>query len=261
MIRVVTLLAVTFMAAFVLWVGAGPSPGLHPAFVVGSADDPACGSEATGGPVAVGMERSVVLVMPTSETMGSGFFVSQDTILTNYHVVLDGPKRVAERVKIWFPGTETCGWARVAATSPNEDGFDIAVLKLEEPQLNIQPFTLSANPSPQRTVPVQAWGYPVEHDSYAGFGFNRALTVTDGIVSAHRVVQQPSHLRLQIGNHYLQVDAAVNPGNSGGPLLNETGGVVGIITLKGRGEGLGLALDVSKHYAAINHLIQQANAR
>jgi S1-C subfamily serine protease len=86
--------------------------------------------------------------------------------------------------------------------------------------------------------PVRAWGYPFEADVVAA-GFSRAPSVSAGIISAQR-------LRADV--HYIQTDAAVNPGNSGGPLLNADGLVVGIntfIVTPGRedAEGLNFALD------------------
>ena len=78
------------------------------------------------------------------------------------------------------------------------------------------------------------------------------FSVTEGIVSAvHRT--GPSQLE-----SYIQTDAALNPGNSGGPLINKQGEVIGINNFKiGTGENLGFALESNYIIEAINSISEE----
>jgi S1-C subfamily serine protease len=79
-----------------------------------------------------------------------------------------------------------------------------------------------------------------------------ANTVTCGIVSSVRRAQGEFRTVVPEGTTLIQTDAAVNPGNSGGPLLNSNGEVVGIVTFKrSAGEGLNFALSIIDALEAI----------
>jgi len=133
---------------------------------------------------------------------GSGFVVDSDGhILTNAHVV-DGAARLTA---VFDDGTRLT--ARVVGTDPIRD---IALIKVEprQRQLKVLPLVTGIREGDE----VVALGYPLNSTS---------MTVTKGIVSA---------LIAHNGLTYIQTDAALNPGNSGGPLLNLRGEVVGMST-------------------------------
>lgn len=164
--------------------------------------------------------RAGVVRITGSSTYGSGFVVDSDGhILTNAHVI-DGATRLTV---VLDDGTRLT--ARVVGTDPMRD---IALIKVEprQRQLTVLPLVKQTREGEE----VVALGYPLG-------GGN--LTVTKGIVSV--LVTRGSLA-------YIQTDAALNPGNSGGPLLNSRGEVVGMNTsvLREDGgdetEGIGFAI-------------------
>jgi len=141
---------------------------------------------------------------------GSGFvFDANGGILTAYHVVA-GLDTVRVR---FFDGTSAT--ARVVTKQPDQD---LAVLRVNRLPNGVEPLTLSGRAVHQGDK-VLAIGAP--------FGLDG--TVTSGIISAlHRnfTVEETG----QILRDMIQFDAAVNPGNSGGPLLDYNGDVIGIVS-------------------------------
>ena len=186
---------------------------------------PAADTLAADTPTA--LEDLITRVMPavvtiqTQTSRGSGFFVTPDTVITNVHVV-----GTESTVTIRRPDGATT-MARVQATSP---AFDIAVLKVLGVVSNQVILQLGTAASVRIGEEVIAIGTPL------GFLQN---TVSRGIVSGVRDVG---------GARLVQTDAAVNPGNSGGPLLNRSGTVVGIIK-SGYAGSDGLAFAVAADHA------------
>jgi S1-C subfamily serine protease len=147
----------------------------------------------------------------TANGLGSGVVVNAaGDILTSLHVV-DG----ATTIRLLFAdGTES--GALVIATQPEND---IAVLRAIQPPAELIPATLG-NPNAMR----------VGDEAYAvGHPLGLYGSMSTGVISGFERTFRPpnSDQRLQ---GLIQFDAAVNPGNSGGPLLNRSGQVVGIVT-------------------------------
>jgi serine protease Do len=143
--------------------------------------------------------QSVVMVL-TSGAYGSGFLISPEGyILTNAHVV--GSSRTV-RIR-WADGTE--GPGQVLRTDRQRD---IALVKVDAP--SGKPLALHAA-LPGQGEAVFAIGAPLDPGLQG--------TLTRGIVSANRVID---------GQPFIQSDVAVTHGNSGGPLLNERGEVIGV---------------------------------
>jgi S1-C subfamily serine protease len=196
--------------------------------------------EAVSQPQAV--ERSIVHVQ-TNDSAGSGFLVADSRVVTNAHVIGD-----ALSATVWFSN----GARRESRLVAIDEVLDIAILEVPRAPLSAEPLRLTAEDNTSTAgSAVWAWGYPFEADVVAA-GFSRAPTVSRGIVSARRVRNDVA---------YIQTDAAVNPGSSGGPLLNASGRVVGVNTLvltpNGEdAEGLNFALDVGVHREAIEQLLE-----
>ena len=154
----------------------------------------------------------------TSNGSGSAFFLrDKNVFITNHHVVA-GSKQVALE-----DHNHNRYFARVIQINPEAD---IAILKseidIEIPHLNIE----TANP-PQSRDQVFVLGFP----------FGMPFTVTEGIVSSPK--------QLMEGRYYIQTDAAVNPGNSGGPVISSNGNVIGITTSKfNNADNVGFAIPV-----------------
>ena len=169
---------------------------------------------------------------------GTGFAVSSEGyILTNAHVV-DGAKKIT--VKIYGEEEE-----RDATLIGSDNETDIAVLKVEG--VTLQPLKLGDSDLVRVGEYVLAIGNPLSTDELAN-------TITFGIVSAtSREVTIDNYT-----NTYLQTDAAINFGNSGGPLINMSGEVIGINSAKTvtagydemgnalSAEGIGFALPINQ---------------
>ena len=142
------------------------------------------------------------------QALGSGFVLDKaGHIVTNYHVV-----QGAKTVEVSFSSNESLR-ARVVGTDPSTD---VAVLQVKAPSRALTPLRLGDSDSVQVGDSVIAIGNP--------FGLDR--TVTAGIVSAlQRPIQAPNGYTI---DHVIQTDAALNHGNSGGPLIDARGEVVGV---------------------------------
>ena len=177
----------------------------------------------------------------TGQGLGTGFLVSTDGyLLTNAHVVTNDQGQDASSVVVVFrtPSGANPSDARVPATIVGSDlGSDIAVLKIDPaaaPALHALP--LATGKTVQVGEPVVAIGNPL------GLSF----TLTSGIVSATgRNLRSPNGSVIPDG---IQTDAAINSGNSGGPLIDSAGRVIGvntqIITESGGSQGLGFAVSI-----------------
>ena len=144
-----------------------------------------------------------------SQALGSGFVIDQEGhILTNAHVVLD-----ASKVEVGFSNGDNYP-AEVVGL---DKSTDVAVLKVDVPSSALRVLPLANSNDVHVGDPVVAIGNPL----------GETRTVTSGIVSAiDRQIQS-----LQPGVSIfgaIQTDAAINHGNSGGPLLNSQGQVIGI---------------------------------
>jgi S1-C subfamily serine protease len=145
----------------------------------------------------------------TGNALGSGVIIDdRGDVLTSLHVVAG-----ASGILLTFADGTQSG-AEIASTQPSND---IAVLQPNRLPDNLQPATLG-NPH----VPIGSQAFVV------GSPFGLADSMSAGIVSGlDRTFQMPNSDQVLHG--LIQVDAAVNPGNSGGPLLNRDGQVIGIV--------------------------------
>jgi len=157
---------------------------------------------------------SIQVSTAQGDGLGSGFvYDTQGHVITNFHVV-DG----ATTVEVDF----SSGYkARGTVIGVDKDS-DIAIVKVDAPEAELHPLALGDSSNLQVGQTVIAIGNP--------FGLNGTMTV--GIVSALGRTQTSEH-SVDGGGFFsaadiIQTDAAVNPGNSGGPLLNTSGEVVGI---------------------------------
>jgi S1-C subfamily serine protease len=144
------------------------------------------------------------------ETLGAGVVISETgVILTCLHVVGDAPQ-----VSVTFAdGSESD--AQVTARIPEKDLAVLTALKVPD---ELKPATLASSASLHVGDEVIAVGNP----------FGVIGSVSDGVVSGlgRQYVSHETGMELR---NLIQFDAAVNPGNSGGPLLNRQGEVVGIV--------------------------------
>lgn len=171
--------------------------------------------------------------------LGSGvIFTNQGHIITNAHVIKD-----TENITVTFFD----GKKKVGVLIDYSDQYDIAVIKVDPSNLNIVPADFGDANKLKLGQTVIAVGNPLN------FGW----TCTIGIVSGlNRNIKADN----RIYEGLIQTDAAINRGNSGGPLVNLAGQVVGINTLVYRGktgaEGMGFAITSNKARYVANDILK-----
>jgi len=171
---------------------------------------------------------------------GSGFIWDrQGHVITNFHVV-DG----AEQVEVAL-ADHTHWRARLVGIAPEKD---LAVLRIDAPGAQLEPLPLGDSSRVKVGQTVLAVGNP--------FGFDHTLTT--GIVSAlGRTIDSPSGVRIQ---GVIQTDAAINPGSSGGPLIDSRGRLVGVNTAiygtSGSSAGVGFAIPAATVARTVPQLVQ-----
>ena len=176
---------------------------------------------------------------------GSGFFITADGyLLTNKHVVQDGEEFLIRT----YDGKEYKG--RLIGTDPYTD---VALLKVDVDG-PVPPLPLGDSDTARVGEWVMAIGHPIMLEN----------TVTVGIVSGkgRRLIGSGA---LDVGS-YIQTDAAINRGNSGGPLLNTRGEVIGINTAIIRGgvaqvEGIGFALPITMVKDVLDQLVETGTVK
>jgi serine protease Do len=184
--------------------------------------------------------------MPKRENMtglGSGFIISQDGyVVTNYHVISG-----ADQITVIFNNGIDEVPAELVGTDPKTD---IAVLKIDPEALEIQSVSWGDSEISRVGDIVLAIGNPL------GLGG----TVTSGIISS---------INRDIGGgpyvDFIQTDAPINRGNSGGPLFNLDGSVIGInsmiISQTGGSVGLGFSIPSSTAKLIVNQIISFGQAK
>jgi S1-C subfamily serine protease len=194
--------------------------------VVGSVNDSAPGyAESEGG----------------REQSGTGFvWDGAGDVVTNNHVV-SGTREVAIR----FATGEVVG-ASIVGTAPN---YDLAVVKLRSTRNLPSPIVVGTSSDLKVGQAAFAIGNP--------FGLDQSLTM--GVISALKR-RLPTNAGREIGN-VIQTDAAVNPGNSGGPLLDSAGRLIGVTTAiispSGSNAGIGFAVPVDTVNRVVPELIKR----
>ena len=178
--------------------------------------------------------------------LGSGFVIDKSGhIVTNYHVV-----QGAREVEVSFSNNDSME-AEIVGTDP---ATDIAVLKVKASSRALTPLPLGDSDDVQVGDDVVAIGNP--------FGYTRS--VTKGIVSAlQRQIVAPDSFRSRI-DQVIQTDAPINKGNSGGPLLNANGEVIGVNTQISTGNtgeqgnvGIGFAVPIDTVNDVASQLIDK----
>ena len=155
--------------------------------------------------------------------MGSGFVLNKDGLIVTNHHVVDGATEVTVTL---HDGTELTG--KVIGKDPDTD---LALVRVEADEADLHPVTFADSDEVRVGDPAIAIGSP----------FGLGGTVTAGIVSAdHRAIGAGRY------DDFLQIDAPINRGNSGGPTFNLEGEVIGVNTLihspSGGNVGIGFAI-------------------
>jgi S1-C subfamily serine protease len=170
--------------------------------------------------------RASVVRIDNAEGLGTGFVVfSPLYVATAFHVVALG-----RPLSITAADGSVQG-ARIVATDPQHD---LALLQLDHPIVGAPPLLTETMPAPVGT-PVLVIGHPFALLDRVNRSLDGLLywTATQGIIS-------------EKSDEFVQTDAAVNPGNSGGPMLACDGHLLGLVTAKLGGEAIGFAVPMAR---------------
>ena len=174
------------------------------------------------------------------QSQGSGFvYDDQGHVITNEHVV-DGAGEITIR---FLDGT-----TRSAQLVGSDPSTDLAVVKVDAPASFLEPLRLADSSDVEVGDDVVAMGSP----------FGLEGTITSGIVSAlHRQMTAPNRFSI---NDTIQTDAAINHGNSGGPLLDDRGLVIGvnaqIESESGGSDGVGFAIPSNTVRSVVTQIVE-----
>jgi serine protease Do len=183
----------------------------------------------------------------TSPVVGSGFIISSDGyILTNHHVIEEAVKGNYEVEVMLYNGdtylAEIVGY--------ESETSDIAVLKINAEGLNA--VTMGDSNAMRVGRDVYAVGNPLGELAYS---------MTDGMISAldREITTTDKNTGRTTTVNMFQISAAVNSGNSGGPVYNDAGEVIGVVTAKYSStgvEGLGFAIPINDAMAIAKDLME-----
>lgn len=178
--------------------------------------------------------------------LGTGFIISRDgEVATNAHVVTTGEGSAIRRARSVFvqfrDGDQVP--AKIVGQDPNSD---VALLKISSSALSLRPIPLGSSSKLTVGVPVALIGSP--------FGQTESLSV--GVISGlDRTIQSLTNFQI---TGAIQTDAAINRGNSGGPLLDAEGHVIGIASqiasTTGNNQGVGFAVPVDTVKRSLSEL-------
>jgi serine protease Do len=191
----------------------------------------------------------LVSMEPNSKTRskGTGSMITDRHVLTNAHVVLGDSGRPMDKTLVFYSfenpndGIEqNFRKGRQAKVSHYSEKLDLALLEVEDPP-KVTPLGLGPADSVQIGDPVLAIGHPENGGLWS---------LTSGRIGAR--IRNAEGVR---GNHTFQTEASLNRGNSGGPLLNEDGQMIGVNTSIARKAADGLAI------TGINFAVQSDVAR
>ena len=177
------------------------------------------------------------------EGQGSGFIIDKaGHILTNYHVVGE-----SSQLEVTLHNKKTYK----ATVIGRDRAHDLAVIQIKAPE--VVPAVLGESKNLQVGQKVFAIGNP----------FGLTGTMTRGIISSLRPIRSPEGAFI---DEAIQTDAAINQGNSGGPLLNTHGEVIGINSMIATGgsnqsAGIGFAIPINTAKAVLNDLITLGTVR
>ncbi|MDR0596135.1 MAG: S1C family serine protease [Clostridiales Family XIII bacterium] len=175
--------------------------------------------------------------------VGTGIIVdARGYILTNSHVVLDG---TLDKIEVLLSDGSTVAGKLLW----NDSSIDLAIVKVDATGKTFKPAELGDSDNAKIGQYVAAIGNPL------GLDFNGSMT--QGIISGlGRSITASDGNRATTMEGLIQVDAAINSGNSGGPLLDKEGKVIGVNTAKAQAEGMGFAIPINTAKPIIEKVIK-----
>ena len=180
------------------------------------------------------------LVIRTGRSLGTGFVIRPDGLIsTNFHVIAPGGRLQVGVKRAGKDKPEVIGNVEVVLADPRRD---IALLKVDARRYHFRALRLGSAKKSVAGEDIVVIGNPGGLD----------YTITKGIISNRKRV-------MPNGCNYMQTDAGVNPGNSGGPLFNMRAEVIGMVTLKSaKMEKTGFALHIEHVIAHLKNCFPQS---
>jgi len=170
--------------------------------------------------------------------LGSGFVIDDaGLVATNYHVA----SAAFDKADVLFNDGTRYGVEGYVAVLPSRD---LAILKLNGVPPGVRALDLEPTQVPRKASPVYAIGHPHDHNFVPTSGILGRLLSTPDLSPDSREFLD-TFLGDAPDNQWIEHDAEISPGNSGGPLLNSAGEVIGVNTWVNRETRLGYALHVS----------------
>ena len=203
----------------------------------------------------------VVSLITTAEgdfiSSGTGFAIGNEGepisyFITNNHVIKDAPDQVyiiLENLDV----EDSIIYAQVVQTWTSPD---IAILKIENPITDRTALPLLSAESLEVTQSIYALGFPGASDDMNDNGENYPSTIKDITVTSGTITKEQTDY---LNTTCAQIDAVINHGNSGGPLVNENGEVVGINTYGAMNQD-GTAADGTNYAIYIDYVIDYCNS-
>lgn len=191
-----------------------------------------------GGSDRAEVQRATAFIMVDNsrdQFSGSGFLVhaedGQGLVVTNAHVAVAAGRNA--NISVVFNSGTTEELTLKGSIAALDQANDLALIRVAADKISAQPVAVNANPAPPETTEVMVLGFPLG-DALATSKDTPAITVTKGIVSSIRKdVNDDAGL--------IQVDADINSGNSGGPVITVVGDLVGVASSKVSDTGIGFA--------------------
>lgn len=186
------------------------------------------------------VERGIVLIESGGpagrNNLGSGFVIDDSGLVATNHHVIDE----ATEGQVRFKNGLVCEIAGYAAVAPERD---LAILRLKDPPPNLLPLRLRYDSDPPQLSPVIAIGHPrgVEFSPFDG-KVSRVILTRELPLASQQFLAR--HLSAQINLRWIQHTASISEGNSGGPLINEAGEVIGLNTWVDKQSDFAYALHV-----------------
>lgn len=223
---------------------------------------PVTGALAEGNQKVLDARKSVVRVYTESSYVGeayigSGICVGKtgsdvEYIATNRHVVLDSDDNICDVIYIVLDSFQNFESVIPASVVYFDVSVDYCILKVETPITSRDPITMLSSETVEPTQKVYALGFPGTADDLNDLGGVLPSRVDDVTVTSGTVTKNHASSN---GADFIQIDVAVNGGNSGGPLVTEEGYCVGINSFGAvRGEATNGAIYIDYVFNALEGL-------
>jgi S1-C subfamily serine protease len=175
---------------------------------------------------------------PRGSGTGSGFLMKvEDTtgyLVTNHHVIALGPNQPATKISVVFHSGRKNELVVDAELLASDASRDLAILRVAKVKDLPKPIDLAAKVELRETMSVYVVGFPLGEVLSTTKGNNPAVTIGKGTVSSIR--EKDGEVSV------VQLDGDLNPGNSGGPVVDGTGALVGVAVAKIRNTRIGFAI-------------------